>query len=231
MGCARHDLDRLRCLQARKGLLVEFDDAVSRVRRRSAESVRSQRRARHPRDRAGRRATPQRQCASRAAPQRPALPPLRCSLRTDQAAGGRVLAAVSIQWTTSTSRSASSGISKTLERSCSSSGVSRSNSKVAIPCVFSALATAILRGLNRLEPLPWANTTSALAEAGRRRVPARPSGPITTSRAITTLGSTRVGRGWRRRRTETVSLKTVPIWPQTRDAVLIGINQTGRRSH
>ena len=28
MGCARHDLDRLRRLQARKGLLVEFDHAV-----------------------------------------------------------------------------------------------------------------------------------------------------------------------------------------------------------
>ena len=33
-------------------------------------------------------------------------------------------------------------------------------------------------GLNRLDPLPWANTTSALADAGRWRVPARPSGPM-----------------------------------------------------
>ena len=31
-----------------------------------------------------------------------------------------------------------------------------------MPCVFKALATAVLRGLRRLEPLPWANATRAL---------------------------------------------------------------------
>jgi hypothetical protein len=44
---------------------------------------------------------------------------------------------------------------KTFARWTSSSALSRSNSNVAMPCSFNASATAVLRGLKRLEPLPW----------------------------------------------------------------------------
>jgi hypothetical protein len=42
----------------------------------------------------------------------------------------------------------------------------------------------VLRGLSRLEPLPCANTTNALAEAGTLKVPESPSGGIRTSRVL-----------------------------------------------
>ena len=67
----------------------------------------------------------------------------------------------SSQLTTSTSRTASSGMSETLARSASSSGVRRSNNSVAMPRAFNPPATALFRGLSRLEPLPCAKATSA----------------------------------------------------------------------
>ena len=166
VGCARYDLDCLRCGQARIGLLVELDHPVIEAADNQQCRCGHATQAQYPRGQAGLRGRQQRQYASRVAPLRPGLLPLPCSPRTSQAEEASA-GSLSIQWTTSTSRPASSGISKTLERSRSSSGVSRSNNRVAIPRAFKALAAAILRGLNRLEPLPWANTTSALAEAGK----------------------------------------------------------------
>ena len=60
----------------------------------------------------------------------------------------------SIHSTACARRSARSAMSKTLARSASSSSVSRSNSRVAMACSLSASATARLRGLKRLDPLP-----------------------------------------------------------------------------
>ena len=72
-----------------------------------------------------------------------------------------------------TSRSASRSMSKRSWRvrssTASSSGVSRSTSSVASPAWFSVRATWRLRGLRRLLPLPWANSTRPAASAGRAR--------------------------------------------------------------
>jgi hypothetical protein len=51
----------------------------------------------------------------------------------------------------------------------SSSGVSRSASKVANPAALSARATWRLRGLKRLLPLPCANSTSPRGASGKLR--------------------------------------------------------------
>src|SRR5262249_6040447 len=69
----------------------------------------------------------------------------------------------------------------------SSSSVSRSNSNVPSPCAFSPSATAMLRGLNRLEPLPCANATKAAAFSGIRSVPANPMGGMRTSRISSSI--------------------------------------------
>ena len=53
----------------------------------------------------------------------------------------------------------------------SSSTVSRSISTVAKPACCSEAATARLRGLCRLLPLPWANTTAPRHGSGRARSP------------------------------------------------------------
>ena len=50
-----------------------------------------------------------------------------------------------------------------------------------MPTRFSALATCRLRALNRLEPLPCANTTSAEGSAGKPRKPGNAQRPTTTS--------------------------------------------------
>ena len=73
-------------------------------------------------------------------------------------------------------------MSKTFARSLSSSVVKRSNSKVAMPLSLSASATILLRGLNRLEPLPCAKATSAKAPCGTLKAPPSHSGGMTTSR-------------------------------------------------
>ena len=86
---------------------------------------------------------------------------------------------------TPTRRSASREISKTLARLASSPGVSRSNSKVAKPLWFKAWATVILRGLRRLDPLPWAKTIKPAGLSGTFNVPARPSGGIIKSEDVT----------------------------------------------
>jgi len=72
-------------------------------------------------------------------------------------------------------------MSNTFARSDSSLEVRRSNRRVANPCEFNAFATAVLRGLKRLEPLPWANTTMAHASSGMRNVPGSPTGGMLTS--------------------------------------------------
>ena len=77
-------------------------------------------------------------------------------------------------------------MSKTLARSRSSPPVSRSKSSVAKPVSLSASATCRLRGLSRLEPLPWAKTTRPAAGSGRRRSPATRTpgaGSISTERS------------------------------------------------
>ena len=86
------------------------------------------------------------------------------------------------QWTASASRAANKGMSKTFLRSASSSEVRRSKSSVAKPWALSPLATAMLRGLRRLEPLPCAKVTTACAPWGIRNVPASPMGGTLTSR-------------------------------------------------
>ena len=45
--------------------------------------------------------------------------------------------------------------------------------------------SAVLRGLWRLEPLPWANTINPSAAFGMFMVPARPSGGMATSDDVT----------------------------------------------
>ena len=62
-------------------------------------------------------------------------------------------------------------MSKTLARLRSSSGVSRSNSRVASPARFNTSATYRLRGLWRLLPLPCANTTIPVGVLGDREMP------------------------------------------------------------
>ncbi len=57
----------------------------------------------------------------------------------------------------------------------SSSGVSKSNSNVANPALFSVRATNRFRGLFRLLPLPWTKRTSACALFGIVRFPKRSS--------------------------------------------------------
>ncbi|MCT4371084.1 hypothetical protein CLG85_012470 [Yangia mangrovi] len=73
-------------------------------------------------------------------------------------------------------------MSKTLRRSCASCGVSRSKSNVAKPRAINASATARLRGLSRLDPLPWAKMTSPRGSAGTERSPASASGGTETLR-------------------------------------------------
>ena len=85
-------------------------------------------------------------------------------------------------------------MSKTLARSSSSSVVRRSKSSVAKPASLSASATWRLRGLSRLEPLPWAKITRPAAGSGSRRSPARRR-PGASSISTGALGGRRVRRG------------------------------------
>ena len=77
-------------------------------------------------------------------------------------------------------------MSKTLARSRASSSVSRSKRSVARPASFRTSATRALRGLERLLPLPCANTTIPSPSAGATSDPGStaPSAGITTSRRI-----------------------------------------------
>src|SRR5665647_2120376 len=86
------------------------------------------------------------------------------------------------QRTACVSRRARRSMSKTFLRSSSSAASSRSNNNVAIPRRLNASATRLFLGLNRLDPLPCAKMTIARAPSGRFKVPARPSGGISTSR-------------------------------------------------
>ena len=70
----------------------------------------------------------------------------------------------------------------TFARTAASSSVKRSNSRVANPRFTRAAETSILRGLNRLEPLPCANRTRRSVPLGTRSVPGRPAGGIAMSR-------------------------------------------------
>src|ERR1700722_7214457 len=89
---------------------------------------------------------------------------------------------------TSTSRRASSSMSKTLARLRSSAGVSKSNTKVARPARLRTSATYRLRGPCLLLPLPWANTTTPEGCSGIVRCPATDTGP-----ALTQTSSSRSG--------------------------------------
>src|SRR5207302_562261 len=60
----------------------------------------------------------------------------------------------------------------------SSASVSRSKSSVAMPASCSAAATNRLRGLRRLDPEPWANSTSPRGSGGTLRSPCRMIFPI-----------------------------------------------------
>ena len=64
--------------------------------------------------------------------------------------------------------------------------------KVAKPLWFKAWATVILRGLRRLDPLPWAKTIKPAGLFGMFNVPARPSGGITKSEDVTNCELTTV---------------------------------------
>ena len=72
-------------------------------------------------------------------------------------------------------------MSKTLARSRSSAGVSRSKSRVPRPRRFKDSATRRLRGLWRLLPLPWAKITRPPAARGTLRCPGRARLPIRTA--------------------------------------------------
>ena len=72
-------------------------------------------------------------------------------------------------------------MSNTLARSFSSSGVSRSSSRVASPAARSPAATRLLRGLSRPLPLPCAKITSPVASGGTPSRPLRRSGPRSIS--------------------------------------------------
>src|SRR5436190_7693430 len=91
------------------------------------------------------------------------------------------------QSATDSSRDASSSISKTLARFCSSSGVRRSTSNVASPASPRPAATRLLRGLRRSLPLPCAKMTSPFASVGIPRSPSRRSRPACTSFTSVTL--------------------------------------------
>ena len=82
-----------------------------------------------------------------------------------------------------TSLDASSWISKTLARSSSSAGVSRSSRSVPSPASLRTDATNWLRGLCRPLPLPCAKTTTPCAWPGTMRRPGKvmPPAPMTTS--------------------------------------------------
>jgi hypothetical protein len=86
-------------------------------------------------------------------------------------------------------------MSNTCARVRASSGVSRSNSRVASPPAFSERATETLRGLSRLLPLPWANSTIPVAPGGTCNVPGS-SRPFTVT--TTSSGGSSAGDGRRR---------------------------------
>ena len=67
-------------------------------------------------------------------------------------------------------------MSNTFARSVSSSGVKRSNNRVAMPRTFNALATDLLRGLSRLDPLPCTKITSACASFRNLESTCKPNG-------------------------------------------------------
>lgn len=64
----------------------------------------------------------------------------------------------------------------------SSSPVSKSKSSVPVPASWSARATAWLRGLCRLLPLPCANSTTPTARVGTHHSPARVTPPSASCR-------------------------------------------------
>jgi len=133
------------------GLAVEVEN--DQVRHpRSARSGRSLRRASPGQVRAPPRETTAAiwACGSAAAQRRPLL---LCWRRSSPLPVLRFLLGVQPRsdWPR---RRANSSTSNTLARSCSSWGVSRSNSKVASPAPLSTSATNRLRGLWRLLPLP-----------------------------------------------------------------------------
>ncbi len=72
-------------------------------------------------------------------------------------------------------------MSKTLARSAASLSLRRSKSRVPSPRSRSDAATRAFRGLRRLLPLPWANTTTASAPSGSASVPSSPRGGTQTS--------------------------------------------------
>ncbi len=80
----------------------------------------------------------------------------------------------------------SRSMSKTLPRSAASGDVSRSNSSVAQPWSTRARATATLRVLRRLLPLPWAKTTTPHAPPGTVSVPGRLTAPAVTTTSVST---------------------------------------------
>src|SRR5437660_854768 len=71
----------------------------------------------------------------------------------------------------------------------SSASVSRSKSSVAMPASCSAAATNRLRGLRRLDPEPWANSTSPRGSGGTLRSPCSVIFPIgmLTARSLVSI--------------------------------------------
>ena len=79
-------------------------------------------------------------------------------------------------------------MSKTRERLRSSSAPSRSKRSVPRPASLRTEATKRFRGLCRLLPLPWANTTIPLSASGTVNCPARRRVPRRSSTSSSTNG-------------------------------------------
>src|SRR5438552_856771 len=99
-----------------------------------------------------------------------------------------------------TRRSARSSMSKrrwaVRASTASSRAVSRSTSRVASLAPLSSRATYWLRGLRRLLPLPWANSTRPRAPSGIVRLPSSVTAPAvtrTSSSNATLLDRERIG--------------------------------------
>src|ERR1039458_3486232 len=110
-------------------------------------------------------------------------------------------------------------MSNTLARSASSSGVSRSKSRLPSPTTCRAPATNMLRGLLRLLPLPCANTTTPRAPAGTVSRPG--SGTVPASTITSRISSASVPSLARFSRSTTssspVCAKSWYHWPMARN--------------
>ena len=172
-------------------------------RRRSTASARSPWASHGSRGRAGLlRTTAATALPGSAAAQKP---PRRRSRRRSTRSGGRGAPGPPPPSSSPSRRSVSSSMSKTLCRSAASASLRRSNSSVAKPRLPGSLHRS-LRGLRRLEPLPWTKITSRAPTRNRiepcsqtpSRVGMATRGPGSVrSRAGGAVAASEARGGWR----------------------------------